>query len=173
MKSTFVMTVIGPDRPGIVNQLSNILTQHNANWHASRMANLVGEFAGILHASVDQKNYQTLVQDLQSLKSSDLDVLVRLTNQSSDAKPGYRLVTLDVVGTDREGIVKDITQALTGFDINVEELTTECTEAAMSSDPLFKAQAQLSVGDSVDLDQVESALEQIANDLMLEFQADS
>lgn len=173
MKSTFVMTVIGPDRPGIVSQLSQLLTQHNANWHASRMANLAGEFAGIIHVSVDQKKYSALVQELVSLKKNDLEVLIRLTNQSSDLKPGYRLVTLEVVANDREGIIKDITQALAEFDINVEALTTECSEAAMSSAPLFKAQAQLSVGSDVNLEQVEASLEQIANDLMLEFQTDS
>ncbi len=169
MKTTFVLTVIGPDRPGIVNELSGILQQHNANWLASRMANLAGEFAGILHASVDDKNYSELLRDLNQLTDSNLQLLIKPVTVDEAYKVEYRKAELEVVGTDREGIVKDITHALTRFDINVEELTTECSDAPMSSEPLFKAVAQLTIARTVDLDLVQDEIEKIANDLITEF----
>ncbi len=169
MKTTFVLTIIGPDRHGIVNELSGILKQHNANWLASRMANLAGEFAGILHADVDEQHYSALLRDLNKLNDSNLQLLIKPVSTDITQKLDYRQAELEVVGTDREGIVKDITQALSLFDINVEELTTECSDAPMSSAPLFKAVAQLTIERSVDLELVQEEIEKIANDLITEF----
>ena len=169
MKTTFVLTIIGPDRHGIVNELSGILKHHNANWLGSRMANLAGEFAGILHADVDEQHYQALLRDLNKLSDSNLQLLVKPVSTNEAHKLDYRQAELEVVGTDREGIVKDITPALSQFDINVEELTTECSDAPMSSEPLFKAVAQLTIERSVDLELVQEELEKIAHDLITEF----
>ena len=81
----------------------------------------------------------------------------------------YLQAELEVVGTDREGIIRDITAVLSQFDINVEELATEFTEAAMSSAPVFKATARLTVPQALDLASVEHEIEKIAHDLMTEF----
>lgn len=173
MKKTFVLTMIGPDHPGIVQQLSSILTAHNANWLESKMANLAGEFAGILHATVDTAKYQPLLRDLDKLQTENLHIVVKESNAAATTEIGYRQVEIEVVGTDREGIVRDITAALGKFDINVEELDTEFSEAAMSSAPLFKATARLSIPNQTDLDQVQDEIEKIANDLMTEFRVNS
>lgn len=169
MKKTFVLTMVGPDRPGIVNQLSNILTHHHANWLESRMANLAGEFAGILHASVDTDKYQALLRDLNKLQADNLHIVVKESDSDSSSNINYLTAELEVVGTDREGIIRDITATLSQFDINVEELATEFTEAPMSSTPLFKATATLTIPQPLDLDTVEQEIEKIANDLMTEF----
>ena len=75
---------------------------------------------------------------------------------------------LEVVGSDREGIVRDISEVLARHQVNVEELTTEFTEAPMSSTPLFKATAFLSIRDQISTDTIQSDLEEIAHDLMIE-----
>ena len=173
MKKAFVLTMIGPDRPGIVKQLSSILSAHNANWLESKMANLAGEFAGILHASVDTANYQNLLRSLDQLQTEDLQIIVRQSGETGASKIAYHLAELEVVGTDREGIVRDITEALGKFSINVEELATEFTEAAMSAAPLFKATARLSIPAQTNLDQVQTEIEKIAHDLMSEFRLDN
>lgn len=173
MKTTFVLTMIGPDRPGIVKQLSGILTEHNANWLESKMANLAGEFAGILHATVDTAKYQPLLRDLNQLQTENLQIIVKESEAVTSTKIAYRQVELEVVGTDREGIVRDITAALGKFDINVEKLATEFSEAAMSSAPLFKATARLSVADQTDLNQVQDEIEKIAHDLITEIRQES
>lgn len=173
MKKTFVLTMIGPDRPGIVKQLSSILTEHNANWLESKMANLAGEFAGILHATVDTAKYQALRRDLNKLQTENLQIVIRESAAGVATKIDYRQAELEVVGTDREGIVRDITAALGKFNINVEELATEFSEAAMSSAPLFKATARISIPDETNLDQVQDEIEKIAHDLMTEFRMDS
>ena len=51
-----VLTLIGPDRPGLVESLAKRVTAHGGNWVESRMAHLAGQFAGILRVEVPPEN---------------------------------------------------------------------------------------------------------------------
>lgn len=166
MKRIFVLTIIGPDHPGIVQRLSHILSDNGANWLQSRMANLAGEFAGILHAEVDRQHYDKMLEQLHELATEGLQVTVK---DAQEAPPVPTTThQLEVVGSDREGIVRDISEVLARHQVNVEELTTEFTEAPMSSTPLFKATALLSINEQINTDVIQSDLEEIAHDLMIE-----
>ena len=79
-----------------------------------------------------------------------------------------RQSVLEIVGQDRPGIVREISHALAGFGVNVEELETECASAAMSGETLFKARARLSIPESCNAAQVRQQLERIAADLIVE-----
>ncbi|NCF90353.1 MAG: glycine cleavage system protein R, partial [Verrucomicrobiaceae bacterium] len=47
-----ILTVIGADKPGLVERLATIVADHHGNWLESRMARLAGQFAGILQVEV-------------------------------------------------------------------------------------------------------------------------
>ena len=51
--TSLVVTVIGPDRPGLVSLLSDRGKAHGASWAESRMASLAGQFAGMVRFEVD------------------------------------------------------------------------------------------------------------------------
>ena len=89
-------------------------------------------------------------------------------DQSLDLPPPSRICVLDIVGQDRPGIVRQISQALANHSVNVEELSTECASAAMSGETLFKAHAKLNIPESCNLSQLQSELERIAEDLITE-----
>ncbi len=168
LRKSFVLTMVGRDHPGIVNRLSALLLAHNANWLESRMANLQGEFAGILHADIDARHYKTLLGALHDLQTEGLHIVARETSSSTPDLVGLRQLELEVVGTDRPGIVRDIAAVLTQFEINIEEISTEFSEAPMSSAPVFRATAHITANRDIDLDEVQLAIENIANDLMTE-----
>ncbi len=168
LRKSFVLTMVGRDHPGIVNRLSNILLEHKANWLESRMANLQGEFAGILHADIDARQFTALLAELQKLQAEGLQIIARETGSDSPDSLDLRTLELEVVGTDRPGIVRDIADVLTRFEINIEEISTEFSEAPMSSAPLFRATAHLTAHQGIDLDAVQMAIENIGNDLMTE-----
>jgi glycine cleavage system regulatory protein len=44
--TSLVLTVIGPDRPGLVEALAETIASYGANWLESRMSHLEGWFAG-------------------------------------------------------------------------------------------------------------------------------
>jgi glycine cleavage system regulatory protein len=64
MRTSLVLTIIGDDKPGIVEQLSDQILATGANWEESRMARLGGKFAGLLRLTVDRARADALTAEL-------------------------------------------------------------------------------------------------------------
>jgi len=165
MKSSLVLTVIGDDKPGIVEQLSDHVLAAGANWEESRMARLAGKFAGLLRISVDAANADALAARL----TSDVGGLKIVVQRSADTLAGaFRTIHLDLLGHDRPGIVRTISGALAQHDINIEELETETTNAPMSGDVLFRARATLRIPPTITLERLRGVLEALTGELMVD-----
>jgi glycine cleavage system regulatory protein len=161
-----VLTVIGPDRPGIVELLSTTIAAHGGNWEQSRMAHLAGQFAGILRLTVPPDNVNALHRALDGLSNSGL----RVVSEASAARERgpLRAYRLSLVGDDREGIVRELSRALSARGVNLEELDTRCESAPMSGEQLFRAEALLHVPTSLEISELQKTLEALADDLMVE-----
>lgn len=166
MQAALVLTVIGRDRPGLVECLARLVAEHGGNWLESRMNRLGGEFAGILRLTLPDEREEPLRQALTALGPSGLTVLVKRDDSPALSPP--RLVALQLVGQDRPGIVRQIAAALAVRHANVEELATECVSAPMSGEPLFRATARLALPPDCDLAQIRADLERIASDLLVD-----
>jgi methionyl-tRNA formyltransferase len=169
--TSLVLTVIGSDRPGIVNALSDVAQRFGANWVASRMANLAGQFAGIVHFEVPDENAEGLAHAFRELASSGLDVVIA-TGDLRAAPAGQRIVRLELVGNDRPGIVRDLSGRLAKRGVSIEELHTEVLSAAMSAGQLFKVKAILSVPSGLADDELKRELEALASDIMVDIELD-
>jgi glycine cleavage system regulatory protein len=167
MQIALVISVIGKDRPGLVESIASIVASHGGNWHESRMCRLGGEFAGILRVHVDSAREPALVAELKSLNAQGMSVLVCPGRDDVEIVPS-RLAELELVGQDRPGIVREISRALAGQGVNVEELTTECCSAPMSGETLFKARAKLQIPGSCRLEDLRQELERIAGNLVVD-----
>lgn len=161
------MTIIGKDRPGLVDSVASLVAKHEGNWLESRMSRLGGHFAGILRADVPQSQEPSLLVALKKLEADGLHIVVH-TDAAKPAPVRKPLSVLEIVGQDRPGIIRDISHALAGFGVNVEELHTECVSAAMSGEMLFKARATLSIPESCNLAELLKKLEKIAADLFVD-----
>ena len=171
MPTSLVLTVIGPDRPGLVESLSETLAVHDGNWEESRMARLAGQFAGILLATVPTENANPLIRDLQNLEATGLYVAVEIS--AGEPPPeAYRMLHLELVGQDHPGIVRDISHALANHGINIDEFSSHCSSASMSGETLFHAAAQLRVPEDVTTDTLKAVLESVANELMVDITLD-
>jgi glycine cleavage system regulatory protein len=170
--STFlVLTVSGPDRPGLVEALSQAVANHRGSWLESRMARLAGHFAGVLRVSVPEAQVDALTRSLQSLELESLQVSVARSELESPASDAREL-RLEILGSDRPGIVHDISQALADRGINVDELRTEIMSAPMSGELLFLANAELLIPVDLDLDLLRKDLEALAHELMVDVDLD-
>ncbi len=167
MRRSLVMTVIGEDRPGLVDSIATTVAKRGGNWLESRMSRLGGQFAGIVHVEVPSENEAALINDLKQLHSTGLNVVVH-SEQRAPAPGSLPTSILEIVGQDRPGIVQQISHALASFGVNVEELHTECVSAAMSGETLFKARAKLSVPKACDVADLKQTLEKIAADLFVD-----
>ena len=166
MPTSLVLTVIGKDRPGLVESLSQTVADHEGNWLESRMSHLAGQFAGILRASVPDAKAEALAEALEALSAEGLRVVVERSHDDDTSE--LPLLSLELVGADRPGIIREVSQALARAGINVEELATECTSAPMSGETLFHATAKLRVPTGSDVEALREELERLANDLMVD-----
>ncbi len=167
MQRMLVMTIIGPDRPGLVESVAQLVTGHGGNWLESRMSHLGGQFAGILRVEVPAEQERSLVDTLLKLKDQGLTVVAH-TDQPLPATGTGRANLLEIVGQDRPGIVSQISRALAKHGVNVEDLQTEWGSAAMSGETLFKARARLTLPQGCDTAELRRELEKIAADLIVE-----
>jgi glycine cleavage system regulatory protein len=165
--TSLIVTAIGSDRPGIVSQLSERAQGFGANWAGSRMANLAGQFAGMVHFEVPAKNAEPLAQALQALETSGLRVVI----QKSEAPPapaGRRMVKLELTGLDRPGIVRELSRSLAEHGVSIDDLHTEIVSEGASSEHLFKVKALLVVPESLSNETLRGALGTLANEMTVD-----
>lgn len=166
MRSSLVLTIIGPDRPGIVQTLAATLAAHGGNWEQSQMAHLAGQFAGILRISIEPEKLQAFHAALETLSSRGLRVVSEASIDHE--RPSGRPLRLELTGADRNGIVHEIARALASREVNIDELETRYESAPMSGEALFHATALLHVPARVDQRELQTTLEGLADDLMVD-----
>ena len=167
MIATLVMTVIGADRPGLVQLLAGRIADHGGNWLESRMCRLGGQFAGILSVEVDAGRADELVRQLKQLEADGLRVIVHAESGEMLTSKGA-LATLALVGQDRPGILRSVSAVLAAHNVNVEELASERVSAPMGGGTLFQATATVLVPPAANLAAIRVDLEKIAADLMVD-----
>lgn len=168
MNTSLVLTLVGLDRPGLVESVAQLVAAHGGNWLESRMARLGGQFAGIARVTIPTAREAEVRAALVALKARGLEVTVAQDPAQTPAAKVGRAVRLELVGQDRPGIVHQITHVLAAHRVNVEELTTECVEAPMAGGMLFQAQAELLIPATADMAAIRADLEKIAADLMVD-----
>lgn len=168
MNVSLVLTVIGPDRPGLVRELSAAIAAHDGNWLESHMARLGGQFAGIVRLQVATDKESALAADLQALQEKGLTVFTHRDTPASASADTPRW-ELELVGHDRPGIVRDLSRVLAQHGVNVEELSSHCESAPMSGELLFRATVNLRLPENCALDQLRADLENLAAGLMADF----
>jgi glycine cleavage system regulatory protein len=166
---SLLVSVVGPDRPGLVNQLSRVITDAGGNWEGSRLIQLGGQFAGIVQVVTREESLAQLRGQLDELAGIGLTVsVIHSEDQAPESERSGEVVVLDVVGQDRPGIVAAISETLANEGVNVIELATDCRNAPMSGERLFHTTATVSVPASIDSDELRQRIEEIAGDLMVE-----
>jgi glycine cleavage system regulatory protein len=116
---------------------------------------------------VPEANAAALRTALQGLASRGLQVVVARSSTDAPA-PAASWLTLDLVGNDHPGIIRDLAHILAQRGINIDELQTACTSAPMTGAMLFKATARLRVPQQVAVADLRTTLEQLAHDLVVD-----
>ena len=170
MARALVLTVIGEDRPGLVEALAEVITQHDGSWNESRMARLAGHFAGVVQIHLPDEQAEPLIGALPALADRGLSVSVVDSDWSLAAVDHRDSIRIELIGQDRPGIVREISSTLAGLGVSVQDLRTVVESAAMSGERLFRAQAELAPPADVEFDRIRAALEQLADDMMVDIQ---
>lgn len=162
-KTYLVLTAVGPDRPGLVKEISTELNRAGANLEDSRMAILGGEFAVLMLVSGAGDVAERLRPGLGALESrSALRVVLKPTNRPTEPSDhlGYRL---RVSGVDRPGIVERATSLLADHNINVAALESRLSYAPLSGTPMFLLDAELQVPSGTALSRLRADVNALAD----------
>ena len=167
MATSYIVTFIGDDRPGLVEQLSSVIQRNDGNWLESRLSQLGGKFAGLILVSLPADDGQTLEADLNALAASGISVRVTPTGERKVPVPG-RTITLTVIGPDRLGIVREISHALAKRQNNELNMESEVSSAPMSAEMIFSAHIEAWIPEGTKMDDLQDSLDDIANHMTLE-----
>jgi glycine cleavage system regulatory protein len=166
-----VLTVIGDDRSGLVRALADVVTEHGGNWEESQLAELAGKFAGIVVVSVPQARAEEFASAL-----STLDGLLEVSAHPG-AEPGAEApaqdaatdhLTIDLLGNDHPGIVREVSTVLSHHDLSIETMTTGTREAPMAGGLLFEAHVVIDVPAGSDTAALRADLERLAAELLVD-----
>ena len=156
-----ILTAIGVDRSGLVDEVSQFIYDRGGNIEDSRMVNLRGQFAMMVLVGGDESVIGKIRHEQSRLaETSGLQVEVRPTPAGPAASVAGGALPFRFVGTavDRTGIVHEISHLLRGLNVNIESLETRLTPAPYTGAPMFELEAVLSVPRATQLSQLRQKL---------------
>lgn len=167
MDSILIVTISGPDRAGLVEELASVVAEYSGNWEHCRMVHLADRFVGLLQVRVGGVNQQALEAGLRTIDGLDVMLAATKGEPEGAALPDQGL-RLELLGSDHPGIVRDVFAVLAEANVNVEELHTSTEAAPDTGGMLFRATARLSPQADLDYNALQSSLSAIAMDLMVD-----
>lgn len=163
MRHSIVMTVLGSDRPGLVQSLSETIARHQGSWQESRLVRLAGQFAGVVRIDAPSASIDALLADLQHPGIPGL-IIQAVREDHPESTPANTL-RVAVTGNDRPGIIRELSSAIASCGGNVEELRTGLESAPMSGHALFQAHCLISLPHGLDSSAILQAIENLSPDL--------
>lgn len=163
--TTLILTVVGSDRPGLVAAVADVVDTHDGNWENSQLAELAGVFAGVVQVSVADDRESDLTAALQSLDG--LTVSVHAGSDAAAPEPAQP-ISLQILGNDRPGIVREISTVLSAHELSIDDMTTTTRDAAMAGGRLFEASVTAEVPASADLDSLRADLQKLASEIQVD-----
>lgn len=143
-KEYLVVTIIGPDKRGLVAQITEEIVAQRANIEESRMARLGGEFAVIMLLSISDGAKEALLKGLERLNGERVKVFVKETDLARLVVfEGFVPYLITVIGADHEGIVHSIAEYLAELRVQVDDMETHVTKAPITGTPLFSMHAEV------------------------------
>lgn len=166
MLTNLILTVISPDKPGVVEAIAKCVSEKDGNWLESRFAHLAGKFAGVVKVQIADDKQADLTAALDALATKDIRVETEtLVDTVKAEKAPTQSASFHAVGPDRQGIVREISQAFVEYNINIEEISTQLSSMPYSGEPIFEAEGEITVPTGVDLNVLHEKLARIADQL--------
>lgn len=171
MNKNLVISLIGHDRVGLVEELSKIVVKSHGNIEASRMAHLGGEFAILMYITLPPESETQLNQNVKKLSDEGFKIIITETKHSDPSKySGWLPFRIEVNGADHEGIIHKVSEQIAGFGINIESMETNVVKAPISGTPLFTLTAVIFVPPDQTQHDWTNKLQRVADELNVDIE---
>lgn len=164
MRAYAVISGFGPDRVGLVDDISEAILGRSCNIEESKMALLGGEFGVLALVSGEPAAVDGLLADLDAVAVRTGLVMSGRTTTGEAAPAAGRPYRIESVSLDTAGIVHSVTTLLRGLGINIEELDTETSGAPFTGAPMFHMRITAIVPPSVKVGDLRSRLSALSVD---------
>lgn len=159
MKTPYVLTLLGPDRPGVVAAFSTILAQHRCNIERIKMVARGEFFAMEMGIDLRDASFSSLRTDLMAVaRRMDMDVVAQ---PEQTFKKRKKVIVFDMDSTIVEGEVIDRLAKLAGAGRKVAAITERAMKGEMDYAASLKARVSFLKGLSL------RSLESLAKTLKL------
>lgn len=166
MKSVFMTTIVGDDRPDIINSLAHKTRFLGGEWIKSKVIRLDGQFAAIMKVAVDEEKAVTLKADLDQA-FSDLSISYA---EVRTIQPGNTvLFNLVLDCDDRPGLTKDITKVLYDLDLRPENLEVSRLPLYDIGKTVYSAKMTVGVPDFLSKEELRTSLMIIGDNCRVNF----
>ena len=152
--TTYLLTALGDDRPGLVAALASAVDEHGGSWVDSQLALLAGKFAGIVEVDLPDARVEATAAEA--------------VPRTAPSRP----LRLHLLGQDRTGMIREVTTALRSQGATIDGLRSWTREAPEGGGMLFEAEAELRLPEHAEEADVREALETIAAELMVDLELD-
>ena len=162
-----IINAFGPDKPGIVAKISEIILSFNANIENSKMVLLGSDFTLLMLISIDGDKIDEFKNQLN--KIDDLEVSFKRTLQKTDTQEKYSRYSFTISVADNEGIIYLYSDLFKKNDINIEKMETEIDNAPISGFPMFVLSSILNIPFDLDINIFKKLLKDIAQENNIEY----
>lgn len=145
MNKSLVISALGNDQPGIVNELSKAILEQGGNISESKMTILGGEFAMMLLATGSQECIDNIISKLEQTGENLNLTLIAKETQSQESNNKRLPYQVSVVSMDHPGIVHKISDFFSSHNLNIEEIETQTYPAAHTGTQMFSLDMIISI----------------------------
>jgi glycine cleavage system transcriptional repressor len=165
-----VLTAIGDDRPGLVEEVSEFVFARGGSIEDSRMANMHGQFAIAMSISGSREAIDRITADLGTLMGQAA-IHARVTPASGPAaEAGPRLpYRLTGRALDQTGLVHQVANLLRGHDVNIESMETTLEAAPVTGAPVFAMDLVIAVPSDTPMPQLREELGRVCDALNIDW----
>jgi len=166
-----VLTAIGEDRPGLVEEVSEFVFARGGSIEDSRMANMQGQFAIVMviggtHQAIDQ-----ITTDLETL-SLKTGIHARLTPAARAGFEATRRLPYRLTGRalDQSGLVHLVANRLHSLNVNIENMETALEAAPVTGAPIFAMDLVIAVPYDAPIQKLRDELAAVCDSLNIDWQ---
>ena len=167
MTQLIVLSAIGTDRTGVVQDITKVIMACGGNIEESRMTTLGSEFAMLMLVSGNWTTLGKLERELEKLGADDLTFTIRKTGER-EIKEDRMPYAVDAVSLDHQGIVFGLANFFASHDVEIADVATRRYAAAHTGAPMFAVQMAVNVPASVHIAQLRDEFHELCDRLNLD-----
>ncbi|THB70879.1 MAG: glycine cleavage system protein R [Gammaproteobacteria bacterium] len=168
MLKHLVITALGDDRPGIVNELSKEILDKKCNIVDSRMAVLGEQFAIIMLVSGKWDKLAKLESSSDDLGNKlGLTISTKYTQGRKHNKDKIPYI-VEAVTIDQPGVVNSLASFFSDSGINIESINTSTYNAAITGAQMFSAQITVNIATDIQIAQLREDFFELCDDINLD-----